>query len=475
MHVLLIKPAVKGTVPNCFPLNLAYIARVLLDNNHKISVIDIDGEKLSYRTIFQRMSKIDFDIIGITGIVVHYKFLKQLTRDIKKKYPAKKIIVGGGVASPIPKLFLEKSAADIVVIGEGEVTVVELVKALESGGNLNNVKGIAYKKNRKVIITSPREPIQNLDSIPFPAWDLFPIKNYIIYCGVGYEAERSANMITSRGCPFRCIYCYDTFGKKIRYRSADNVVSEMKELKKRYNIHRLSFYDETFIADRKRALEICNKMIEEKLNLVWDCNGRANLVDEELLTLMKRAGCTHIEYGIESGSQQILDRMRKGVTVEQAKNAVRLARGVGLEVITPIMIGTPGETRKTIAETIAFFKEMGIVANCFYTTPNPGTPLYEEMRACGKIIDEDKYMDSLEEGYCDIRLNMTSFSDAELRRLKEHVERMVLINYLIKNWHSIPKIIFSRYKSMGFKGFIKHVYGYLKSYSFLKQKKKVNQ
>jgi anaerobic magnesium-protoporphyrin IX monomethyl ester cyclase len=468
MNVLLINPAVKGRLPVAFPLSLGYIARVLLDAGHNVKVIDIDGGILKYEQIFEKLKKIDFDLIGITGIVVHYKFLKQLIKDIKEIYPKIPVMVGGGVASPIPKLFLENTKAGIIVIGEGEETVSEVVDSLETKKDLKKVKGIVYRKNSKIHFTPSRVPIKDLNKIAFPAWHLFPVETYLKYAVIGYEKRRSLSIITSRGCPFQCVYCYDTFGKFTRYRSPENVISEMKELKRRYNINYLNFYDETFIAKRERAIAICRGMINAKLNIQWDCNGRVNLVDEELLRIMKKAGCTTIEYGIESGSQEILDRMKKGVKVEQASRAIKLARKVGLNVITPIMIGMPNETKKTINETIRFYRKLGIVSQIFYTTPNPGTPLYDEMKKNGMIKNEDIYMESLEEGYNDIRVNMTRYSDKELRKLKEKAERKILINYILKNWYRIPKIMIERYNNMGLKKFKEHILSYFESYSFRK-------
>jgi len=466
MNFLLINPPIReNRPPNCFPLGLAYIAKVLQNAGNNVEVLDVNAFRLTMDQALQSMENHVFDIIGITGLINQYKYIKEFINKIKEKYPNKKIIVGGGVASPIPKLFLEKTKADIVIIGEGEKTVVELAKALEKKEPLYKVDGIAYKEGINKVQTRPRTPIENLDDIPFPAWDLFPVEIYIKNTISGYDKEkRSLNILTSRGCPYQCVYCWDPFGKKTRYRSPDNVIAEIKELIEKYNINYLDLYDETFIADKQRSIEICDKIIKQQIPIKWSCDVRVNLVGKEILTKLKQAGCVCIQYGIESGSQKILDNMKKGVTVKQAKKAIELSRECGYDgigLITSLMIGMIGETRETIEETVQFCKETGILGGLFYTTATPGTWLWEEAKTKGLITDEEEYILKMGE-FSKLLINLTDFSDAELIKLRDNAAKRIYNNYLLANKRKIPKELYTRFKALGFKGFVKHVKPYIK-------------
>lgn len=464
MKVLLINPPIREEAPpNCFPLGLAYVARVLLDKGHKVSVLDINAHRYKFEELPEKLKKYDFDVAGITGLITQYKYIKRLTLLLKKMYPDKKIIIGGNIASTVPKLLLEKSLADIMVLGEGEVTAVELIDALEKNKDISKVDGLAFRKKGKICFTKPREVIKDIDAIPFPAWDSFPLKIYFKYSVTGYSHEKNMCILTSRGCPFHCIFCYDTFGKKTRFRSPENVLAEMRELKKRFGITKLDTYDETFTVHRQRAMDICSKMIQERLNLKWDCCGRVNCIDEELLRILKKAGVTHILYGIESGSQKILDEMKKGVTVEQAKKAIRMTRKVGLEFIPTLMIGFPSESRQTIEESVKFFREMGIFSEAFYPTPHPGAPLYDYALQKGLIKDEDKYIESLTH-FGRLTVNLTSMPDEKLIRLKNSAVRRIFISYMIKNLYRVPYQIIYRIRIMGLRGFLSNLASYFKRF-----------
>lgn len=464
MKVLLINPPIREEAPpNCFPLGLAYVGRVLLDNGHKVSVLDINAHRYKFEQLSEKLKNCDFDVAGITGLITQYKYIKRLTILLKKMYPDKKVIIGGNIASTVPKLLLEKSLADIMAIGEGEVTAVELINALEKNRDLSKVDGIAFKKNKKIVFTKPRQVIENIDTIPLPAWDLFPLKIYFKYSVTGYTQERNMNILTSRGCPFHCTFCYDTFGKKTRFRSPENVIAELKELKRRYGITKLDLYDETFTVHKQRAMEICRRMIDEKLNMKWDCSGRVNCIDEELLRIMKKAGVTHILYGIESGSQKILNEMKKGVLVEQAKKAIRSTRKVGIEFIPTLMIGFPSESRETIEESVNFFKEMSIFSEAFYPTPHPGAPLYDYALQKGLIKDEDKYLESLTH-FGRLVVNLTNMPDEKLMMLRNSAVRRIFISYMMKNLYKVPYQIIYRIRIMGLKGFLSNLNSYFRRF-----------
>ena len=300
---------------------------------------------------------------------------------------------------------------------------------------LNQVKGIYFKeKFGNIIKNDPRPPINDLDSIPFPAWDLFPVDTYLknpigalnrnkwIDGGSNNCEIFSMNLSGTRGCPYECIYCYHDFmGQKYRKRSVKNIVEEMKLLNSKYKVKYFHFIDDEFCVDKSFVYDFCKRFREAfGDDITWGCTGRVNLMTEDLIIAMKKAGCVLIGYGIESGSQKMLNAMKKGVTVEQAKKAVKLTKEYLGWADCSFMIGTPGENRQSIEETVAFCKELELVPEViFFTTPYPGTELYKRAIAAGKIVDEEEYLLNLGEQGEKIMINFTEFSDNELFKTQE--------------------------------------------------------
>jgi anaerobic magnesium-protoporphyrin IX monomethyl ester cyclase len=224
---------------------------------------------------------------------------------------------------------------------------------------------------------------------------------------------------TVRGCPFQCRYCFKVFGRNVRWRSVDNIVEEIKELKKRYGVQYVSFSDDLFTVNRTRVEEFCNRLIKENLGVKFLISARVNTVDEPLLKLLAKAGVVSLSYGIESANNDVLKSMNKMATKEMAHKAMIAARKAGIFANPSFMIGYPGETPQSIEETVKFCEGLGIATEFFYTTAYPGTPLYDQARAMGKIPDEDAYFESLGEMSQNLLINFTEMSDDELRRLKE--------------------------------------------------------
>lgn len=439
MKTLIINPPIREwSKPNVFPLGLGYIAAVLLRAGHAVEVMDINGYRWDKKKVEELIKNAKFDVAGIGGLVTIYKYVKWLVKIIRKYHPNTKIIVGGSVGASIPRVMLENNQVDIVCMGEGEETVAELFKVLENNGELSGVKGICYKDKTGEIRTTPkRPPIKDLDTLPLPAWDLFPMDIYLKN-PVGApnknkwadgEAENdvplSMNIFATRGCPYQCIYCYHDFmGDGHRHRSAKNIVNEIETLLNRYNVQYFHFIDDELVASRDFVFDFCNKMNElrKKVNkdLTWGCAGRVNLMTEEMIIAMKEAGCVFIGYGIESGSQTMLDLIKKRVTVEQAKKAIRLTGKHLGWVDFSLMIGYPGETHETIKETIDFCKELNISPEViFFITPYPGTELYRMSLETGKIVNEEEYLLGLGEQGEKIQINFTNFSNKELYKIQE--------------------------------------------------------
>jgi len=436
MKVLLINPSIREwSRPNVAPLGLMYIASVLRDSGHEVEIMDINAFRWDHDEVEERISKADFDLVGIGAIVTVYKYVKWLVSVLKKYHPGRKIIVGGSVGTSIPRIVLEKAGADICCIGEGEVTAREVVECLQRGGDLSKVDGIWYRaEDGSIQQTPPRAPIADLDSIPFPAWDLVPMDIYLrnpvgapnrnkwIDGSVGEDTVLSMNLSATRGCPYQCIYCYHDFmGQKYRHRSPGNIIAEMKELRDRYEVPYFHFVDDEFCLKKNFVFEFCEGVVKEfGKTVTWGCSGRVNLMTEEMIRTMSMSGCVLLAYGIESGSQKMLDIMKKKVTVEQAKEAIGLTiKHIGWADCS-FIVGLPGETRETAQETVDFCKETGLKPEViFFATPYPGTELYDIALRDGKIKDEEQYILNLGEQGEEVRVNFTHMSDEELVEVQE--------------------------------------------------------
>jgi anaerobic magnesium-protoporphyrin IX monomethyl ester cyclase len=304
-----------------------------------------------------------------------------------------------------------------------------------------------YRDGTAIRSTAARAELADLDTLPFPDWDMFPMDIYFRTVvdhktdskwDDGHKDEqvfqqqfREIAMISSRGCPYLCTYCYHHhMGKAYRYRSARNLVDEIIMLKKKFNIQSVQFLDDCFVINTDRVFEFCEILLKEKIGIKWGCNGRVNIVNAAMFERMKAAGCTNVDYGIESGSQKILDVMKKRVTVQQAKDALLLTRAhfgdAGAHWNFTMMVGTPGETRETVQESIDFCKSLNMKPDAvFFTTAFPGTELYDIAKQRGLIRDEEEYVSNLWEMGEQMLLNFTDMPDQELIALKEYMVREV--------------------------------------------------
>ena len=436
MNILIINPPIRDWAnPNCVPLGLGYIAAALrMFQAHTIDVLDINAHRYSEDEVIAILKKKDPDLILTGGIITVYSYIKWLTEQLKVLFPDIPIMIGGSVATSIPEIALSTLDAEIACIGEGEITTVEVADCIEGKKDLSSVKGIYYSQNGKIFGNEMRKPIKDLDSLPFPAYDLFPMG---IYANnpVGYvnkdkwgsgscvsdDVPKSMNISVTRGCPYSCKFCYcDYLGPGYRHRSAQNVLREMDFLNEEYGVTYFLWADDEPMINKKFIHEFCDLMIKSKREYQFALAGRVNLVNENMLLELKSAGCNMVAYGIESGSQKMLDAMNKQVTVEQAKNAVKLTKEVFGDADCSFMIGYPGETDETIQETIDFCKELELAPEViFFATPYPGTELYEYAKRIGLIGDEVEYVSGLWEQGERIAVNLTEWTDEELFAKRE--------------------------------------------------------
>ncbi|HEY93786.1 MAG TPA: radical SAM protein [Dehalococcoidia bacterium] len=359
------------------PMGLILLAAVLESKGYPVNLVDANLLGMKPVDIIPLLD--DTDILGLTAMTPTVIRAIDIAREVKSAKPDLPIIMGGPHATLLPvETMAAASEVDIIVRGEGEEAFINLLSALEDKKPLENIRGITYRKDAIVVNNPPSPEISDLDSLPFLAYHLLSLKSYKPHPPHGRTLP-FAVLITSRGCPYNCGYCSKpVFGKRFRGQSPARIADEIACLQEKYGVREIAFYDDSFTLDMDRAYEICDEIIRRKLNIIWSCETRVNLVEEKLLKKMKQSGCYSISYGLESGSQEILDVIDKGTTLEQAEEAVRYTHEAGIHAIGYFMIGSPGETPDTIHETIRFAKKLKVdYAQFSITTPFPGTRLYD--------------------------------------------------------------------------------------------------
>jgi len=389
MKILLINPpytnfeGIKESGGHSMPLNLAYLAAYLRERiKCEIVILDAEVRGLGYDQIKQIVCAKNPDLVGITCPTPTMNHVLKITQIIKTEIDNKIITVVGGIHPTVfPKETIQNPYIDFLVAGEGEITFYELVDAiLKKPNNFSEIKGLFYKRENKIIANQARPLIANLDMIPFPARDLFDLDLYYPAVTKRVAKGRAGAILTSRGCAFFCAHCISQkmWGRNVRFRSTNNVITEIEECITKYKFRELNVWDDTFTLNQKRAAEICDLIISKKINLAWLAMSRANTLSESLVVKMKLAGCKQISFGLESGSQKILDLMKKNATLEMGRNAVNIVSRNELITHSSFMLGNIGETEETIKETIAYAKSLPLDnATFFITSPYPGTALYD--------------------------------------------------------------------------------------------------
>lgn len=371
------------------PLGLAYLAAVLEGDGHSVRIIDAQALGIPLTEIKREIKRDQPSIVGVTSTTPTIREALAIVKAVKEDCPDATTVVGGPHVTFLPvETLRECPQLDVVCIGEGERTVLELAQAIERKASLSNVKGIVYRSGDRIIKTPPQPLIDNLDSLPFPARHLLPMERYTI---LGRKSI-IGHLMTSRGCPFNCTFCASSllFGKRFRGRSPKNVVDEIEEVVSEYNPGSIEFSDDEFTLDRKRVEGICDEMKRRGLDVPWACSSRVDTVSKNLLRKMKAAGCFFIYYGVESGCQRILNLIRKGIRIKQVIDAIRWTKKMGIETLASYIIGFPGETKEDIEKTIAFAKRLNTdYAQFSLATPYPGTELYNSAKEKGLLLTED--------------------------------------------------------------------------------------
>ena len=376
----------RGQAP---PLGLLYLASTVKQRtNHDVRIIDCQVNKYTDEQLKQTIARYDPDIVGITTITFLLVDCLNVAKIVKQQEieRGKKIYVvaGGPHATIFPSETANLDPIDIVLAGEAEFTFIDLINHIGSTDALKCIPGVCFKRNGSLIIGPPHKPIENLDQVPIPDRRLVDYdKHYNVLSG----SMMMTTMMTSRGCPYRCIFC-DRLGKKFRAASAKHVIEEIEDCLS-LGITYIFFHDDTFTIDKQRVLDICRMIKEKSLKFSFSLRSRVNTIDEDMVKALKEVGCVRISFGVESGVQRILKRIKKGITLEQAERAFRFTQKYRIKSLADFMIGHPDETIEDIHETIRFAKKLNPNYVQFsVTTPYPATELYREALDRG-IIKKD--------------------------------------------------------------------------------------
>jgi len=380
LKILFITPPTQSAVKTVLgaggpPLGLAYLAAVARDEGWEPKIIDALDEDLGFQDLARRIRDFDPDVVGVTATTSMILDAYEVARVAKEVNENILVILGGPHATFMAREVLRECPhLDLVVRGEGEETLRELLKRMERDRPPEDILGITYRKNDVIKDNPPRPLIRDLDSIPIPAYDLLPMERYVV------EGIRFGAIMTSRGCPYNCIFCSSSlqFGRKWRAHGVDRVIEELKILAEKFGVKEIEFLDDTFTLNPKRVEELSKRIIQEKLDISWSASSRVNTFNYQIGSSMHRAGAHTIYFGIESGSDRTLKFIGKGISKRQSVDAVKTAKQAGLRALGSFVIGFPYETESEIKETIRFANRVGVdLAQFTIATPYPGTRLWD--------------------------------------------------------------------------------------------------
>jgi radical SAM superfamily enzyme YgiQ (UPF0313 family) len=426
MKILVINIALRPAPARIYPpLGLAYVVTAMQRAGFGFDLLDLDAHPLTVDETERFLRANRYDVVAMGTIVTGYRQVKWLCGVIKDAFPETVVIVGNTVAQSIPEILLTRTAADVAVVCEGDLAIVELLERLKVTRNVDRIGGLHGAPRRP--------PIADLDSIPFPDWDLFDTETYIRGMAgclddplppIPREQVRIMPVNTARGCPFQCTFCYHSFrGEKYRWRSAASVVAEMRRLDERYGINLFLFHDELTFFSIPQAEAFADALLGSGLRVWWHADCRSGLFQEErhleTARKLKRAGCLSLGFSLESASPEILKLMNKRTTPAEFSRQVEILGRAGITSLTSIVLGYPNETAETIRATMDCCISCGVYPSAGYLLPQPGTPMYQHALDRGHITDEETYLLAMGDRQ-DLRLNMTLMPDD---KLEETVER----------------------------------------------------
>jgi radical SAM superfamily enzyme YgiQ (UPF0313 family) len=430
MKIALVNPRVEsysGTLP---PLGLLYIGALLEKNGYEVRIFDVfpyDDRDIPALLEYKP------DIVGMTVLTDYLKRAHHLAQIIRQSLTLQSFIVGGVHVTVLPEESLTHLQADIAVVGEGEYTMLELCDHLSKGRDWRFTKGIAYRDRQGNFTLTESHPfIEDLDGLPLPARHLLNFEEYLLPPGIirGHWSERSTTVMTSRGCPFQCIWCGSqcTFGRKVRYRSVENVLDELEALRRDYQVDTVWFVDDTFTLSKQRVLQFCKRIRERGIILTFGCQGHVKTADEEMFAAMKDAGFVQVDFGVESGSDRVLKALKKNSNAEVIKGAFNAARKAGLRTMATFMFGSPEETYEDVSITMRLAKEIRPnFVSSFFITPYPGTELMGMAVEHGWISNQDHEQGGLQQG----PMLTINFTREELLAIRSRFQRIFFFENFI--------------------------------------------
>lgn len=449
-----------GMYINKFPQGLAYIAGALVRAGYEAEIYSQDKNHWSEEHLTDYLDKNKFDIVGVGVIAGYYQYKKllKISEAINRSKMRPFYVLGGHGPTPEPEFFMKKTQADAVVMGEGENTIIELCDALRGKLPFSSVKGIAYRDGDKVKINERRGLIMDIDSIPLPAYELFPIDYYKL---VRYPHATNYDFVmpilSGRGCIFQCAFCY-RLDKGFRPRSSQAIIEEVKLLQKNYGITYVDFSDELLMSSYDRTKSLCEDFIKANLKIKWFCNGRLNFAKPDLLESMKRAGCVFINYGIESLDDEVLRNYKKGLTAELIIKGVEATYQADISPGLNIIFGGIGDSKETIKKSVDFLLKYDKGAE-FRTirpvTPYPGSPLYYLALEKGLLKDCEDFYENKHLNSDLLAVNFTNMSDDEFYRCLDWANSTLTENYYKKQKAAVLERINKLYseKDVNFRGF----------------------
>lgn len=443
-----------------FPLGLAYIASVCCSEGHEVKIYNQDIYHWPEAHLTTILDKEHFDVIGVGVVGGYYQYRKllKISEAINQSKNRPFFVIGGHGPSPEPEYFLRKTGADAVVIGEGDATIIDLLRALEEKTNLSQVNGIAFLKN-DIFTQNPRRAlIKDLNTIPFPAWDLFPMEHYALMRIANIKNnERYMEVLSGRGCTFKCNFCY-RMDEGYRPRVAESIIEEIKVLQKKYAVSYINFQDELFMSSEQRTVELCSSFIKSGLKFKWFCNGRLNYAKPDVLKLMKEAGCVFINYGMESLDEKALRIMNKALTVRQITEGIENTLACGISPGFNLIFGNIGETLESLKRGVDFllkYDDQAQLRTIRPVTPYPGSALYYYaiqkglLEGCADFYENKHINSDL------LSVNFTDLSDEEFHKALMEANIRLLDNYFEKKKEKFNNATKNLYmnRDAGFRGY----------------------